>query len=287
MLIHNFLKKAQKEQWAIGQFNVSNLEAFKGIVQAAAKLKSPVIIGTSENESRFLGLKQAVLLTRAFQEEFQLPLFLNLDHGRSFEYIEKAVKAGYSCVHFDGSALPLKKNIAVTKKIAAFCQRKKVLIEGEINFIKGSSEILRRGPEIKEEELTKPADALKFVEETGIDSLAVNIGTFHGMTAAKKNPEIYLQRLAEIREKIKNKAFLVLHGGSGTPERDIKKAIKLGIVKININTELRAAYTKALKKELGRKAGEIVPYKYLPTAVSAVQLVVEEKIKLFASQNRS
>ena len=286
MKIKDYFKKAQKEKWAIGQFNISNFETLKAIIQAAQNLKSPVIIGTSENESRFIGLKQTVFLVRAFQEESRLPIFLNLDHGKTFEYIKKAVEAGYHNIHFDGSGLPFKKNLAMTKKIAKYCHQRKILIEGEIDFIKGCSEILKKGPKIKEEDLTKPDDALKFIKETKVDSLAVNIGTFHGMEADGKNPGIYLQRLREIKEKVQTEAFLVLHGGSGTPKEDIKKATGLGIVKININTELRAAYTNALKKALKEKPREIIPYKYLPEAVLAIQQIVEEKIKLFGSRNR-
>lgn len=287
MKIKDYFKKAQKEKWAIGQFNISNFETLKAIIQAAQNLKSPVIIGTSENESRFIGLKQTVFLVRAFQEESRLPIFLNLDHGKTFEYIKKAVEAGYRNIHFDGSGLPFKKNLAMTKKIAEYCRQREILIEGEIDFIKGSSEILKKGPKIKEEDLTKPDDALKFIKETKVDSLAVNIGTFHGMEAGGKNPVIYLQRLREIKEKVQAEAFLVLHGGSGTPKEDIKKATGLGIVKININTELRAAYTNALKKALKEKPREIIPYKYLPEAVLAIQQIVEEKIKLFGSANKA
>ncbi len=271
MTIKNFLKKAQKEQWAIGQFNISNLEAFRAVMQAAANLKSPVIIGTSENESRFIGLKQAVCLSRAFQEEFRVPVFLNLDHGKSFEYIKKAVEAGYPAVHFDGSGLPLEKNIEITKKVVVYARKKNVLVEGEVGVIGGK--------------LTNPHETQKFIKETKVDILAINVGTIHGIRKSGKNPPINLQRLEEIKKKIGDMP-LVLHGGSGTSDKDIKSAIKLGIVKININTELRAAYTKALRNELGRKAGEIIPYKYLPTAVSAVQKAVEEKIKLFTQAKR-
>jgi len=283
----NLFNQARKEEWAIGQFNISNLETLRAIVQAGQNLESPLIIGTSEGESRFLGLRQAVALVRASKEETGLLLLLNLDHGKSFDYIKEAADAGYDAVHFDGSKLPLEENIEIAKKVVEYCHKRKIIVEGEIGFIQGSSEVLEKIPEIKEEDLTDPEEAEKFVRETKVDSLAVNVGTFHGIDASGKNPHINLERLEEIRKKIGDKTFLVLHGGSGTPEEDIRKAIKLGIVKININTELRLAYTSALKKAFEENPEETTPYKYLPQAVEAVQKVVENKIKLFGSQNRS
>ncbi len=287
MKIKEYFEKAQKEGWAVGQFNISNSETLRAIVQTAQILKSPVIIGTSEGESKFLGLKQAVALIKIFRKETKLPMFLNLDHGKSFGYIKKAIEAGYNMVHFDGSELPLSENIKITKKIVGIAHKKGVLVEGEVGFIPGSSQILNKAPKIKKEDLTNPNEALKFIKVTGVDSLAISIGTLHGMKALGENPHLNLQRLKEIRKKIGDKAFLVLHGGSGTPEEDIKNAIKLGIVKININTELRLAYTNALKKALKENPKETTPYKYLPQVIEAVQKVVEEKIKLFGSRNRS
>jgi len=279
-------KEARKKRFAIGQFNISNLETFQAIIKAGQNLKSPLIIGTSEGESKFLGLKKVVALVKAEREETGLPLILNLDHGKSFDYIRKAADAGYDAVHFDGSELPLKENIKIAKKVVQYCHKRKIIVEGEINFIKGSSKILKKIPEIREKDLTDPKEAQKFVRETEVDSLAVNIGTFHGLDASGRNPHINLGRLGEIRKKIGDKAFLVLHGGSGTPEEDIKNAIKLGITKININTELRVAYTEALKKTLKDNLRETTPYKYLPSVVEAIQKVVEKKIKLFGSANK-
>jgi len=266
MKIRNFFKKAQKQGWAIGQFNISNLEILRAIIQAAKELKSPVIIGTSEGESKFLGLRQAVALIKVFRQETGLAVFLNLDHGKSFDYIKKAVLAGYDSVHFDGSALPLKRNIKITKKIVKICHQKGILVEGEVGMIGG--------------ELTESAEAEKFAQETKVDRLAVNVGTVHGKKAL-----IDFKRLKEIKKKV-GKIPLVLHGGSGVSKKDIKKAIKLGIVKININTALRIAYTNSLKKILKEKSKEITPYKYLPKVIEAVQKVVEEKIKLFGSMNK-
>jgi len=252
----------------LGQFNISNLETLRGIVQAAQKLKSPVLIGASEGESRFLGLRQTVALVKAFQQETGLPVFLNLDHEKSFEYIKDAVKTGYDAVHFDGSELPLQENIKRTKELVKIAAKKGTLVEGEVGVIGG--------------ELTDPKEAQKFIQETEVNSLAINIGTWHG---AGEKTGINFQRLEEINKKAES-VFLVLHGGSGVPDSHVKKAIGLGIVKININTELRVAYTNALKTAFRANPEETTPYKYLIQAVEAVQRVVEEKIKLFGSNNK-
>ncbi len=267
-----YFKEAEKEKLAIGQFNFSNLKILKGIIQAAVKLKSPIILGTSEGESKAIGLSQAVALVKIYREETGLPIFLNLDHGKSFDYIKKAIDAGYDAVHFDGSSLSFKKNVGITKRVVKYAKKFGTLVEGEMGVIGNVSGI--------KEVLTDPLDALKFIKETKVDSLAVAIGNLHGIRTSKINPNLNLKRLKEIKKKT-GIIPLVLHGGSGTPKSDIKKAIKLGIVKININTEIRIAYTNTLKKVFKKKPKEIIPYKYMPEVVEAIQKVVEEKIKLF------
>jgi len=286
MTIKDYFKKAQKEKWAIGQFNISNLETLRAVVKAAQNLKSPVIIGTSEGESKFIGPREAVALVASFRKGYGLPIFLNLDHGKDFDYIKEVIDLGYDAVHFDGSKLGLEENIKITRKVVEYGYKKKVFVEGEVGSIAGTSEILKEIPEIREEDLTSPEQALKFVKEAKTDSLAINVGTLHGMGVLKKDPNINLGRLKEIKDKVGEKVFLVLHGGSGTQEEDIRKAIELGIVKININTELRAAFTDALEKSLKENPEEITPYKYFPEVIDAVQKIVEGKIKLFGSDNK-
>jgi len=286
MKIKDYFQKAKKENWAVGQFNFSTLEQLKAIIQAAEKLNSPVILGTSEGESRFIGLKQAVALVGSYRESKSLALFLNLDHGSSFDYIKEAIDAGYDLVHFDGSNLNLKENIESSKKIIEYAHKKGVLVEGEINIIAGASKVLEKIPEAIEENLTNPNQALEFIKETGVDSLAVNIGSFHGIEASGRSPVIDLDRLKEINEKAPEK-FFVVHGGSGIAIQDIKKIIKQGIVKININTELRIAYTNAIKQALKEKPEEIAPYKLMSKVIELVQKIVEQKIKLFGSCGKS
>ena len=282
------LKKAQKGEYAIGQFNVSTDEQIKAIVEAAKDLKSPVIIGTSESEREFIGTKQAVALVDVWQKESSLPIILNADHCKSFNSIKEAIDAGYNMVQFDGSGLPFEENIKITKQVVEYARRKNsdIIIEAELGYLRGGSEIHKEKTEIKEEDLTKPQEAKEFVEKTGIDSLAVVIGNMHGIESEMKNPPLNLKRLEEIQKAVP-KTLLVLHGGSGTPEEDIKGAIKLGVVKININTALRVAYSEGLEKEIKEHPDEVKPYKILAPAVEEMKKAVEEKIKLFGSRNRA
>lgn len=283
--LKSYLVKAEKQGWAIGQFNFSAYTQLVAIVEAAKELKSPVILGTSEGESKFFGLKQAVAVKKAFQEETGLPLFLNLDHGKSFKYVKEAIDAGYDMVHFDGSKLPLKENIKITQKVVKYAKKKGVLVEGELGImITDSSKVYFKKLKTEEKDLTNPVESAKYIDKTKVDLLAISIGTFHGIEASGINPHLKLDRLKEIKKKT-GKIPLVLHGGSGTPENDVKKSIKLGITKININTELRLAYSGNLRRALG-DADKTTPYKYLPEVGGSVQRVVEKKIKLFGSENK-
>lgn len=276
-------QKAKENKYALGAFNVSNLEQIKAIIQAAQKLQSSVIVSTSQGESKFIGKKQIKALIDSYKKETNLPIFLHLDHGKSFEVVQEAIEAGYDSVHFDGSELSFEENVKITKKVVDLAKEKEIKnVEGELGYLRGQS-AMQEVVEIKEEDLTDPKQALEFVEKTGIDSLAVAIGNIHGIFKSGQNPHLFLDRLREINGVIGDKAGLVLHGGSGTPEQDIKKAIELGIVKVNVNTELRIAYTEALKKSLQDNPNQTTPYKIMPSVVEAVQKVVEKKIKLFGS----
>lgn len=279
------LKKAQKNKYAIGQFNISTDEQIRAVVEVAKDLKSPIIIGTSESEREFIGIEQVVALIKVWQKETNLPIILNADHCKTLESAKEVIDAGYSAVHFDGSSLSLEKNIEITKKVVEYTKSKNpdIIVEGEVGYLRGSSEVHKEKIEIKEEDLTKPEEAKDFVNKTKVDSLALAIGTVHGIEAEAE--KLYLNRLKEIQEAIPE-TFLVLHGGSGVSDEDIKEAIKLGIVKININTELRVAYSKGLEKEIKEHPEEVKPYKILAPAVEAVKKAVEEKIKVFGSKGK-
>lgn len=288
------MEKAHIGGYAIGQFNISTDEQITAIIEAAKELNAPVIIGTSEGEREFIGVDQAVALVKTWREETLptgeqtvLPIILNADHCKDFDSAKEVIDAGYDSVHFDGSKLPFKENIRITRRVVEYAKSVNpgIIVEGELGYLPGSSDI-HKEITINLSDLTEPEDAREFVKKTGIDALAIAIGNIHGMKEGGDDPHLYLSRLEEIRRTVPN-VFLVLHGGSGTPRADIERAIKAGIVKININTEIRVAYRNALKQFLEDNLNEVKPYKILSPATEAVKLVVEDKIKLFGSENKA
>ncbi|MDD2731714.1 MAG: class II fructose-bisphosphate aldolase [Candidatus Pacebacteria bacterium] len=281
MNLKNYLTKAQKEHWAIGQFNFSTIEQLRGILSAAKETKSPIILGTSEGESSYLGLEETIALFEISKKKYNVNAFLNFDHGRNLDLVKKAVDFGYNCVHFDGSSLSFENNISETKRIVDYAHKKGVLVEGELGKIEGESKLHREEVKVKQENLTSPDDVFKFVKETKVDSLAVSIGNIHGIY--RKEPGIDFERLKDVSKK--SKAYLVLHGGSGIMPKDIRKAISLGIVKININTELRIAWKESLIKSLKALDKEARPYKILSQSEDSVRKITKEKIKLFTNPN--
>ena len=288
------MEKAQINGYAIGQFNISTDEQITAAVEAAKKLHAPIIIGTSEGERDFIGVDQAVALVKTWREETlptgrqaELPIILNADHCKDFNSAKEVIDAGYDSVHFDGSKLPFKENIEITKRVVEYAKsvNPSIVVEGELGYLPGGSDI-HKEVTINISDLTEPEEAEEFVKKTGVDALAVAVGNIHGMKAEGYDSHLYLNRLKEIRKIVPN-VFLVLHGGSGTPRDDLKKAIELGVVKININTEIRVAYRNALKQFLEANLDEVKPYKILSPAMEAVKSVVMDKIKLFGSENRA
>lgn len=285
------LKQAQQGKYALGAFNFSTAEVLKAIVAGAKEMSAPIIVATSEGEAGFIGMMEAAALVSAWRIASKIPIILNLDHGKSLEKIKKAIAAGYNAIHFDGSGLNYQENLKQTKAVVDYVREvektfyRDIIVEGELGYLRGSSSLHKEALEIKPEDLTKPAQAKEFVEKTGIDSLVIAIGNAHGVFA-KGEEKLNLERLAEIKNAVGKKVFLVLHGGSGIPEDDVKKAIELGIVKVNVNTELRAAYKFGIEKELKEKPEETTPYKILAESVGAVKEVVRNKIKIFGSENK-
>lgn len=286
--LKQYILEAEKKGVAIGHFNISNLETLKGIFEAAKRLDVPVIIGTAEGEQNFIGTKQAVALVKSLREEYNYPIFLNADHHYSFDKVKEAVDAGYDAVIFDATGLPFEENIKITKQCVAYAKKVNpdIIVESELGFIGSSSKVLDSIPDgvkITEEFLTKPEQAKRFVEETGVDMLAPAVGNIHGMLKGGKDPALNIKRIAEIRKAIK--IPLVLHGASGNSAEDIKAAIKAGVSVVHINTEIRVAFRKALVKSLQENPDEVAPYKYMKEPVQAVAKVIEEKLKLFSNLN--
>jgi fructose-bisphosphate aldolase class II len=282
--LREYVADAAKNKVAIGHFNISNLEALRGIFNAARKLDVPVIIGVSEGEREFIGVKQAAALVKSLRNEFNYPIFLNADHTYSFDKVKEAIDAGFDSVIVDGAKLSLEENIALTKECVEYARKsgRDVLVEGELGYIGQSSKVLDTipdGVDLSEDALTKPEDAARFVSETGVDMLAPAVGNFHGMLRGGVDPKLNIERVEEIKKAVK--IPLVLHGGSGNSADDFADSISAGISIVHINTEIRVAFRDGLKKSLQENPDEVAPYKILKPAMLALEAVVETKLRLF------
>lgn len=275
------LTEASRSNYALGHFNFSTLGILRAIVQACQNLKSPVFVGTSEGEAKYVGYKQAVALVRAFRDETDLPIFLNADHHKTFESAKIAIDAGYDSVQIDEMSLSFEENMKVTKQVVEYAQKVNpdISVEGGLGYIRGSSEVHKEKIEVKEEDMTTPQEAKEFVEKTGVDRLAVVFGNIHGISLAG-NPRLDINRLKIIHEAISDMP-LTLHGGSGITNEDIQATLQYGMSNIHVNTELRSAYTYALRGNLDENKEQTTPYMYLKSADEAVRKVVEEKLKSF------
>ncbi len=289
--LSEYIQDAKESKVAIGHFNVSTVDAIWAVADAGKELNTPVIIGLSEGERDFIGVKQAVAIIKSIREERGQPIFLNADHTYSFERVQEAILAGFDSVIFDGAGLTFEQNIEITKKCVQFANDhksasgQKILVEGELGFIGKSSKILNEipvGAVITKEAMTKPEDAKHFIEETGIDLLAPAIGNIHGIIRGG-DPALNIARAKEICNSIS--IPIVLHGASGNTATDIKGVIDAGAVIVHVSTELRVAYKAGLMKSLSIDADEISPYKYFMPAKKAMQRVVEEKINIFGIIN--
>lgn len=278
------LKKAQRRHYAVPAFNVSTLEQIRVIVETAKRLRSPIIIETSEGESSLITYHEAAAIVESWRKVSRLPIILNADHHHSFEKIKEAVDAGYSYVHIDASLLRYKQNVRLTSKVVKYAHARGVLVEGELGNIGGSSERHRQRAKVPKGALTKPEEAVAFARATRVDALAANIGNIHGLWQGGK-PHLAIDHVKAIRRR--TKVFLTLHGGSGIPNKDVKHAIRAGITKMNMNTELRVSFIGALRHSLRIHAGETTPYKLYPEAMDAMAKVVEQKIRLCGSAGKA
>ena len=284
--LREVLSKAQRDGVAVGHFNVSELVAMKAIVGTAHDLKLPVMIGVSEGEREFFGVKQVAALVKVYREESGFPIFLNADHTHSLEKAEVAARAGFDEIIFDGSSLPFDKNIEQTRKAVEAIKsiNPNCLVEGEIGYIGSSSDVIDKVPE-GAGILSTPEEAKQFVSATKVDVLAPAVGNMHGMLEsmvkghAQKHLDIPL--IASLREAAG--VFMTLHGGSGTNDEDFKKAIKAGMTIVHVNTEIRLAWRNSMQKALAG-AESVVPYKLLGEVVAAIRQVVDARMRLFNSK---
>ncbi|UCF12420.1 MAG: class II fructose-1,6-bisphosphate aldolase [Thermoplasmatales archaeon] len=290
--------------YAVGAFNINNMEIFQGIIRAAEEKNSPVIIATSESAIKYAGINYLVSMVKTAANITSVPIALHLDHGKNFEVIQKCIKYGYTSLMIDASHLSLDENIEETKKVVKTAHTHNVSVEAELGRLQGIEDnvsVLER-----DAILVNPQDAKLFVEETEIDSLAPAIGTSHGAFKFKGEAELDFERLDETKNL--TKIPLVLHGASSVPENILKKAakygakipgakgvptehikkvIKLGINKINIDTDLRLAFTTAIREVFANSPEQFDPRKILGPARNAIYDVVKEKIDILGSADKA
>ena len=282
--LREVLEHTQEDGAAAGHFNIADLVLLKAVFAAAKELNSPVLVGASEGERDFLGVRQIAVLVRSLREEFDFPIFLNADHTHTLAKAIEAAKAGFDSIVFDASAQPFEQNVRQTKEAVEALKsiNPAILVEGEIGDIGTGSEIHDSAPDLTKG-LTIPAQAKQFVDATGIDVLAPAVGNMHGMLKSmvqgKMRKRLDIARIAQIKSA--TGALLTLHGGSGTDDADLEKAIAAGINIVHINTELRVAWRRGLEEGLAGQPDEVVPYKILPSAVESVKRVVRSRLQLF------
>ncbi len=296
------LQKAQRGKYAVPHFNINNLEIMEGVLHAAVKLRSPIILATSEGAIEYAHIKEFVALAKAASEEHKIPIAFHLDHGQDMKIIKQAIKMGYSSVMVDGSYLPFEENVRKTKKVVQLAHAKKISVEGELGTIGGKEDTVAA----KNILYTDPIKAKEFATRTGCDFLAVAIGTSHGAYKFKGKASLRIDLLKKIQQQ--TKIPLVLHGASGVPVNivklaekygaslkgaegvpngQIKKAIQNGICKINTDTDLRLAFDAGIRKVIKTKPAEFDPRQILGPARDLIQKVAEERIKLCGSAGKA
>ncbi len=274
MEVRQLWTELKQKHRAIPAFNFSSPDVALTVAKAVKKANYYCLLSTSERELNFMTMEVVVGIVDGLKKQ-GFPVFLNLDHGKDLEIIKKAIKNGYDCIHFDGSAYSLEENIRLTKEIVDLCRPLNISVEGEVGQIGGSSTV---SDETKGESVsTKVDEAVRFAKETGIDILACSFGSFHGIVEGKTK-KLDTTILNEIKKQVD--IPFVLHGGSGIDDEEIKKAINAGVVKINFNTELRLAWSQGLHEYQANNPKDIIPTNELAAADEKVRRVVEEKVKI-------
>lgn len=269
------LTEATALNMAIGAFNTHNLEMLPAIIRAAEKQKTPVIIQTSCGTANYVGHKNLVAVCKSMSEELGVDLVLHLDHAKDFAEIRKAIRAGYSSVMYDGSSLPFKENILGTKQVVNFAREYGVSVEAELGMVGGTED----GIVVSQEQVfyTNPEDAVIFVEETNIDALAVAIGTNHGQYMSKT--AVNFEQLRKINEVVA--IPLVIHGGTGVKEEDVRRVIDLGIRKFNVGTELLVSWNRKSKECYDTHKENTSNRDNVEPSLATIEQVVQRKMELF------
>jgi len=297
----DMLKRAQKKGYAIGHFNTSNLEFTKVLIQTAEEMNAPIIIGASTSAIKYADVENLVSMAKNMAKRVHVPVALHLDHGPSLKWIQMTADAGFSSVMFDGSHYDYDENIRKTKINVAYAHKKKIPIEAELGALEGVEDDLS----VAESVYTNPLQAKDFVKQTKVDSLAVSIGTSHGAYKFSGASQLDLKRLKDIDEEVR--IPLVLHGASSVPQQivrlaqkfgaklgnakgvnplQIKKAVRLGVCKVNTDTDLRIAYDAGMREFLHEHPEIFDPRKMNAHAMEHVRAVVKYRIKLFLSDGK-
>jgi len=277
------LREADARGIAVGHFNVSDLVTLYGVVEAARQQGLPVVVGVSEAERRFIGIQQLVAIVESLRERGSPPIFLNADHTHSLSGALEAARAGFDWVVCDFSSLPFDENLRQTKEAvrALKALRPDILIEGEIGDIGSGSQIHDSAPQ---RALTTADEAIRFVEETGIDTLAPAVGNMHGvlksMLSGDSRKHLDIERIRAIKQR--TRIFMTLHGGSDTADADLRGAIAAGMTVVHINTEVRLAWRRGIELSLARQKNDIAPYTLLAPALEEVKKVVAARLTLFS-----
>ena len=273
------LLDAQEKRYAVGAFNVENMEMVQAVVAAAEEQKSPVILQTTPSTVKYADLAYFYANAKTAAEKASVPVAMHLDHGNTFELAMRALRIGYTSIMIDGSHESYEDNVAVTKSVVEACHPSEVPVEAELGKVGGKEDDLDGGDH---NPYTDPEQAQDFVEKTGVDSLAIAIGTAHGIY--KGTPKLDMERLSEIRDVVS--VPLVLHGTSGVPDEAVKECVKRGICKVNYATDLRIAFTKGVNRVLKENPDTVDPKKYNAAGREQVKQYVINKIKLCGTNGR-
>lgn len=285
----HLMQRSRSQKFAVGAFNIDNQETLIAVSRAAQKLNAPVLVEVSDGEVKALGLENIRDMVDNYREEYGIEMYLNLDHSPTVADCKKAIDAGFEFIHIDISQAnhdaPLEEIIAKTKEVVEYAKFTGALVEAEPHYFGGSSNVHEE--EINYEEIKKtfstPESTKNFVEATGIDTFAAAVGNLHGKYPVPK--ELDLELLQQIRDAIR--CQISLHGGSGTPLHFFESAAKIGVSKININSDMRFTFRKTLEKVLAENPDEYAVVKLMPEVYEAVQAVVEEKINAFGSAGKA
>jgi len=277
----DILQDAHKRTYAVGGFNINNMEFLQGIIKGAEELNSPLILQASEGAIRYIGMDYVMQMVEAATKDTNIPVALHLDHGSSFESIMQCIRAGFSSVMIDASKKPFAENIALTKKVVEAAHSVNVSVEAELGTIGGTED--DHTVEEKDAMYTDPDQAKEFVEATGVDALAIAIGTAHGVYEGE--PELDFERLDTIKQLIDMP--VVLHGASGISAKDLETAVGYGVNKVNVNTDFQQVFTAKVKEIFAEKPELYDPRKYCGPGRDAITEKVKEKIKMLSSNNKA